>query len=224
VTVACVYCLQNKELHDDQILLRSDGLYLCAPRGQFIEGYLVIAPYEHIGSFSQLPTVSFPELKRLRSIVRGFYERAYGVTQMTFYEQGRAGAGASVDEAGGFPFHAHLCSLPFAVDLHSVLAPDFFRKTVPGLEDLPGAARDEPYVYFESLGQAAVYVAGSGEGRSRLEGMRLKPVIASLAGYPERGSWRAYPGDLELRNLRENWRIHGESDSMPREAGTGHES
>lgn len=212
MTVACVYCLRNKELLDDQILLRGDDLFLCAPRGQLIEGYLAIAPYECIGSFSRMPKGSFPELKRFRNAVLGFYERAYGLTQATFYEQGRAGAGASIDTAGGFPLHAHLCSLPLAVDLHSVLAPDFFRKTVSGLEDLPTVARDEPYIYVESTGETAVYVASSGKGRAALAGMRLKPVIANLVGYPERGHWRTYPGDLELQKLRENWRVYGNGD------------
>ncbi len=175
-----------------------------------IEGYLAIVPYECIGSFSQMPRETFPELKRLRSAVLGFYERAYGVTQATmFYEQGRAGAGASVAEIGGFPLHAHLCSLPLALDLHAVLAGKFVRKTVSGPEELSVVARDEPYVYVEDADETAVYVASSSEGRAELTGMRLKTVIANLVGYPERGSWRTYPGDLELHKLKENWRIYG---------------
>jgi hypothetical protein len=216
MTVPCVYCLASRELRDDQILLRGDSLYLCAPRGQVVEGYLAIAPYDCIGSFSRLPESFFPELKQLRSVVLGFYERAYGITQATFYEQGRAGAGALVDEVGGFPLHAHLCSLPLAVDLHAVLAPHFVRKAMAGPEGLLIAAHAEPYVYVESMGEMAVYVGCSAEGRAELAGMRLKPVIAKLAGYPERGSWRAYPGDLELQKLRENWRIYGNSDPVPR--------
>ena len=213
MTAACVYCLQNKKLRDDQILLRGDDLHLCAPRGQLVEGYLAIAPYECIGSLSRLPETFFPELKRLQNIVLRFYAKSYGVTQATiFYEQGRAGADASVDAVGGFPLHAHLCSLPLAVDLHSVLAMKFFRKNVSDLAELPFVACDEPYVYVDNAGKAAIYVARSSEDRSQLAGMRLKPLIANLLGYPERGYWRTYPGILELRKLKQNWRLYGEVD------------
>ena len=89
--MTCVYCLQNRELCERQILLRGKHLYLCAPRGQLIEGYLAIAPYRCIGSISQMPTSFFADLVRFTAIVAGFYEKAYGTTQPTFYEQGRAG-------------------------------------------------------------------------------------------------------------------------------------
>jgi hypothetical protein len=227
-TGTCAYCLQNKQLLDDQVLLRGVDLYLCAPRGQLVEGYLAIVPYQCIGSFSRMPKASFPELKRLQNVVLSFYERAYGVKEATtFYEQGRAGAGASVDVISGFPLHAHLCSLPLGVDLHSALASKFFQKSVSGPEELPVAARAEPYVYVEDMHKTAVYVANSSEGRAELAGMRLKPMIANLAGYPDRGNWRIYPGALEMQKLTENWRIygngdrHGSQEDSPTAAGSG---
>jgi Protein similar to CwfJ C-terminus 1 len=205
MTEGCVYCLENHELCEDQILLRGENLYLCAPLGQIIEGYLAIAPYRCIGSCSRLPATWLPELQWLHATVLAFYQKAYSVAAATFYEQGRAGGGASRDQAFGFPFHAHLCSLPLPVDLGAVLGPELDRRAVAGLQDLSAAAQGQPYLYVETPGEAAVYLARSAEGRAALATMRLKPAIATLVGCPERGNWRAYPGEAELQRVKKHW-------------------
>jgi len=202
----CVYCLSNGELHSSQILLRGRHLYLCAPRGQMVEGYLVIAPLSCTGSLSALPIGWFPELNLMKSVVSAFYREVYGVTDGTLYEQGRAGGGARIDEAGRFPHHAHLCCLPLAVDLHTFLGQQYVRKNLSGPEDLSSVVPDCPYVYIEGpdsegLHKRCVYVPATDNGRLELERIRLKPTIATLIGLPDRGDWRTYPGDRELESL-----------------------
>ena len=61
-----------------------------------------------------LPPDWYAELEQMERVVASFYENAYGVAAATFYEQGRAGGGATAEQAGGFPLHAHLV-LPAAV-------------------------------------------------------------------------------------------------------------
>src|SRR5437762_7776005 len=117
--IPCVYCLRSGRLRREQILLRGRHLYLCAPRGQLVEGYLVVAPYECTGCLADLPAAFIPELVRLKKMVEEFYATAYGVWSATFYEQGRAGGGARAEE---FPLHAHLCCLPLTLDVHPLLA------------------------------------------------------------------------------------------------------
>ena len=205
-TKRCVYCLGNATIGADQVLVRGRILYLCAPRGQLTEGYLVIAPYRCIGSLSQLPMEAFSELAQLKSTVEDFYYATYCVEQATFYEQGRAGGGAVEDVVGGFPFHAHLCGLPVTLDLHSDFTQNYVRKDLSGPHELPAAARGEPYVYIESVDASgryrrSVYGAHSDEVGTKLKRMRLKPTIAELMNLPTRGDWRSYPGDHELRQL-----------------------
>ena len=202
----CVFCLKNMAIRDYQILARGASFYLCAPRGQLAEGYLAIAPYRCIGSLSQLPAQSFSELAQLKRTVEDFYRVAYHVTQATFYEQGRAGGGAAINEVGGFPLHAHLCCLPTSLDLHTILAQQYVRRDLSGPQELPRATRSEPYVYVEGLDASrgyrrSAYVAHSHQTRTELEHMRLKPTIAVLMGLPDRGDWRAYPGDRELQRV-----------------------
>jgi Protein similar to CwfJ C-terminus 1 len=218
----CVYCLSNDELHNRQILLRGRHFFLCAPRGQIVEGYLVIAPLSCTGSLSALPLSWFPELNLMKSVVSAFYREAYGVTDETIYEQGRAGGGARIDVVGGFPHHTHLCCLPLAVDLHTFLGQRYVRKNLSGPQELSFVVPDCPYVYTDGpdsggLHKRCVYVPATDEGRLELERIRLKPVIATLIGLPERGNWRTYPGDRELESLlgrfkafQRNLAAHGE--------------
>jgi diadenosine tetraphosphate (Ap4A) HIT family hydrolase len=202
----CVYCLDHGHLRDEQILARGEHLYLCAPRGQLVEGYLVITPYRCIGCLAHLPPAWFRELERLVASVTDFYARAYGTRRATLYEQGRAGGGASSDPAGGFPLHAHLCALPLDVDVHGLLRRGYARRRLAGPRELASVVRDEPYLYVESGGDRSVYLGRTGAQRRELAAMRLKPEVAALAGFPERGHWRSYPGDRELERLIERWR------------------
>ena len=197
----CVYCLDNALLTPAQVLLRGANLYLCAPRGQLTEGFLAIAPYRCIGCLAMLPPDWYAELAQMERVVAGFYERAYGVTAATFYEQGRAGGGASPEQAGGFPLHAHLCCLPLSPDVHGLLA-QVSAQADHGL----GRSSSQPRraVPTSTSGAAACDRSTSRSGdedRVALERLRLKPAIADIMGVPERGHWRDYPGDDELDRL-----------------------
>jgi hypothetical protein len=200
-----VYCPANAELRDGQILLRDRGAYLCAPQGQFLEGYLAIAPYRCRGSLARLPARDFPAVVRLQRIAADFCRATYRAPQVTFYEQGRADADAGAPDET-FPLHAHLCCLPLALDLHSVLEREYARADLSGVRDLPVAAGGAPYVYVEGPDargehRRSLYVGRSMGARASLRRMRLKPMIAELLGMPERGNWRAYPGDRELQQV-----------------------
>jgi hypothetical protein len=195
-----VFCLGNGHLREEQILERGDHLYLCAPRGQLLEGCLIIAPYRCIGCFARAPASHYAELERIQCVVEAFYADAYGVTGATFYEQGRAGGGAVIDANGGFPHHAHLACVPLALDLHPLLAREHV--TLDG----PLSAVRSPYVYVDCLDRRAVYVPGSRAGWAALEQLRLKPTVARLVGLAERGDWRAHPGDRELGRVIERFR------------------
>ena len=200
MTPDCVYCLDNALLVPSQVLLRGANLYLCAPRGQLTEGFLAVAPYRCIGCLAMLPPEWYAELEEIERVVASFYADSYGGAGATFYEQGRAGGGATAEQAGGFPLHAHLCCLPLAPDLDSLLH-RYRHARISGWSELPTAAEGGPYVYVSSGGVRSVYVARRAEDRAHLARLRLKPEIAALMGVPERGYWRDYPGDEELELL-----------------------
>lgn len=208
VAQRCVFCLANGHLRGDQVLERGEYLYLCAPRGQLVEGCLIVAPYRCLGCFARAPASHHAELARMQRGVEDFYAAAYGSPAATFYEQGRAGGGAAIDAGGGFPHHAHLCCLPLALDLHALLAPGHAACDEPAL-----AALRVPYVYADSIDgsgdrRRTVYVARSPDGRTMLERLRLKPILARSIGWSGCGDWRAHPGDEKLERLVARYREH----------------
>ena len=181
---------------------------MCAPKGQVIEGFLTVAPFECIGAYSSAPAGHLAELVELTETITQFYERAYRTARATVYEQGRAGGGAVLDATDHFPLHAHLCFLPLEVDLHRELERSFGGTAVSNLTDLPVAAANEPYLYIECAGAKVVYLARTPQERLALESFRLKPIIARLIGRPERGNWREAPRRSRLRDPIRRWRTH----------------
>lgn len=215
----CVFCLDSREIAQSQILLRSDRLYLCAPRGQLLEGHLAIVPYECIGAVSMFPPPHLEELARLKSVVMQFYLEEYGIPEATVYEQGRGGGGARRDAAGCFPLHAHLCCLPAKVDVHAILDPQYLAVAVHDLRNLAAATRGRPYVYVEArdasgVFRAAAYVGASAEADAALERERLKPRIAAALGVPCRADWRSSSGDGELRRVVERFAVFREVNNL----------
>jgi len=196
-------------LEKDQILLKGREFYLCAPRGQLVEGYLVIAPFACIGCLAEKRSDALNEVVRMRDLVLRFYRECYGVQHAIVYEQGRAGGGAVLDAAGRFPLHAHLCFLPVAVDVHEAASREYTSIPVTELDALPELVSGKPYLYVEAwrgaTGVKAAYVAATPGGRSRLETLRLKPEIARLLGHSDRGAWRDYPGDEERARVIRNF-------------------
>jgi hypothetical protein len=204
MSVACVFCLASGELTDRQVLIRGRQLYLCAPRGQLVEGYLIVAPYECIGCFASAPSSYFEELAMLQAAVMRFYADAYGIQRPSFYEQGRAGGGAVVDPLGGFPHHAHMCCLPLDLDLHALLL-EHSRVAVTSPVDAAGVSDGRPYAYVSAAGRRAVYVPRTRDEWRSLEQLRLKPRVAELIGLGGRGNWRSYPGDEALERVIEDF-------------------
>lgn len=200
----CVFCLENHHFSDEQILVRSDTMYLCAPLGQLVEGYLVVAPYHCGSSLNTLPAQRFPELDRLVALLEDFYQSAYGCDDALFYEQGRAGGGLTIDPDKAFPLHAHLCGLPVSCDLHGHLGKRYQRVDVSGSADIPAAADGQPYLYVRAGGRQCVY-----RGRpEELERFRLTPQLAELLGFGDRATWRQHPGREKLDRLLQRFGAH----------------
>lgn len=201
IGACCVFCLDNKVLQDKQIIFRGSASYLAAPLGQWMEGYLTIAPYQCGSCLSQLPVATLQEISNFQAFIERFYRVEYGCDNQIFYEQGRAGGGASYDEIGRFPYHAHLCGLPVNFDLHSMLGKRYQRIELDDFRALPQTVVDQPYILAKADNLLAAYIGGSELVRLELEHSRLTPQIAKSLNRAERSNWRDYPGHQELNNL-----------------------
>lgn len=205
--VECTYCLDTGVLSPQHVLVRGEGVYVCAPLGQMVEGYIVIAPYKCVACLANMAATSFTELSRYQRFVQGFYEFAYGISSATFYEQGRAGGG---HVSSDFPAHAHLCCMPLTLNLHALLAPRFQGRAVAGPEEILMHSAGRPYVYVQDQRDRRIYLPRSSEGQHELERLRLKSEIAQLVLTPERGDWRRYPGRSEQARVSVKFRSYSE--------------
>lgn len=202
----CVYCLEEGEIAPEQVLVRGEHLYLCAPRGPIVPGFLAIAPFRCIGCVGAFPAEYFDELDRLVDRVRAFYRAAYGQRDATFYEQGRAGG--SLEGRPHFPLHAHLCCLPVDLELDRALEDKYTRCPLAGPRELTLIADQGPYIYVESRGVYRAYVGSSPEARLALKRSELRRDVAVLVGQPERGSWRDCDDREELNAIVRLWNVH----------------
>jgi hypothetical protein len=209
----CAFCQQTNVLADQQIVRRGRHVYLCVPRGQLVQGFLIIAPYsctsENGGArcLSLMRPAALGEIAEISRLVRHFYAVRYGMVAPLIYEQGRAGSGEVFDSCGHFPHHAHLCCLPAAIDLHSSLRDRFEGVPISSISNIPVRVAGQPYVYIEGIGpagkrDAVAYIPRTAGDHRVLATFRLKPMIARLLGrHPAEANWRADDEDTILTNL-----------------------
>lgn len=202
----CAFCLATGLLEPRQVLTRGRSLYVCAPRGPIVEGFLAIAPLRCVDCIARFPADYFDELDELIDLVRTFYRRAYACEAITLYEQGRGGGPFAAHPE--FPLHAHLCSVPLDLDLHRLLERSYVRHEVQGPRDLRRFGDQGPYLYVEACGSKSAYVGATPSTRQALRQSQLRREVASLAGRPERGHWRDCTEDRELDSLLKQWRFH----------------
>lgn len=183
------------------MLIRDAYFYLCAPIGQIVEGYLVIAPYRCGSSLNRLASDRFPELERLIALLKDFYSSEYHCNDAIYYEQGRAGGNARIDPESKFPFHAHFCGVPVSCDLHGLLGRRYRCVEIKNLSELPIIAANEAYVYVQNGGRQCVYLGRSDEQRMELERFRLTPQLVQLLGLGEQETWRQHPGRENMESL-----------------------
>jgi diadenosine tetraphosphate (Ap4A) HIT family hydrolase len=202
----CAFCLSpggsaGGLTADQSVLLRGRYHYVMAPLGHLMEGFLLIMPSTCVTDdgrrrrcVAQLEDDELVELRQLMDLVSEFYASAYGVTEVTCYEQGRAGGGLDSDHSGRFYHHAHVCCVPAWVELRPDQEAIHQRIDVAGIADVAAASARRPYLYLElrrdGQREAAVFVGRDDEGARALENARLRTLVAAYLGIPQRGNWR----------------------------------
>jgi hypothetical protein len=202
----CAFCLSpagraGRPTPDPSVLLSGRHHYVMAPLGQLMEGFLLIMPHTCVTGdgrrrrcVSQLVDDELGELRQLTDLVSEFYESAYGLTEVTFYEQGRAGGGLESDLSGRFYHHAHVCCVPARVELRPEQEAIHERIDVAGIAGIAEASAGRPYLYLELRREgrcdASVFVGRDDEGTRALENSRLRTRVAAYLGTPQRGNWR----------------------------------
>ena len=207
---SCVFCLKNKILNDEQILLRGEYLYLCAPLGQITEGYLIISPYScnidigsRLGCLSSFNKNMFSELIIFKNIVKEYYKYRYGNYHPVFYEQGRAGGDKIYDTSGRFPHHAHFCGVPKNLNIHSILSSKYEEIKINSISEIVRYKSKGAYILVDSYDKnyskkISLYTSYNELQEMELEKFRLKPIIFELEEDFSDPNWRLDPEENKM--------------------------
>lgn len=155
----CSLCLPSP-LEKNQILMVTEHLYLLAPRGQIMEGYLSINTRQcgdtpiRLRCLDDLPDDWIGELHRAQDTLVAFYRDVYR-SPPTFYEHGRGGGTRRAHVSESYPFHPHLCAAPGNLEIHGRLESQFDYidgVTFPHVREVVGP---RAYLYVDTPGDAA---------------------------------------------------------------------
>ena len=185
---SCVFCNIEDNFSPEQMIYHNDRFYLCVPKGQIVEGFLILSTYQHVKCMSELSKSDFSMIEEIICLVNKFYSYAYQVSDFVIYEQGRAGGGAEYDTMSYFPYHFHLCFLPIKYDFFSYLDQYFDFKIVDKMEEVISIKK--PYFYIWSGKEKRIYFGKNKEGDKMLETYRFKKIICKEINIHKHYSWR----------------------------------
>lgn len=194
----CVFCNIEDNFTEEQILYRGKYFYLVVPKGQIVEGYMIISPYKcdiHDGgirSLSTAPKEVFKEMKAILEHIKKFYEFSYNIDSFSYYEQGRGAMQNEVDDLNAFPIHSHVCTLPSIYNFQEYMKNNYKEISLSKIEDI-----EKINTYYlllsyvnNSKERICAYTGKTPKQIEELSHFRFKKVIASCLGCEDREQWR----------------------------------
>ena len=125
-------------------------IQIVAGLGPLVEGYVLLAPMEHIPTTVEMPADVFAEFSAAEDLLRTALKNQYG-PGYTAYEHGRLGSCRVAEHAGAvntFCFHAHRVYIPGRVTLPSIDTVFEKSQLVRSAEEFRRWSHG-PYVYYE---------------------------------------------------------------------------
>jgi len=196
----CVYCeeLKRKSLefknenHGNRILFENENFIVFPSVGQFVGGYLLIAPKQHCTGIGGIPSERYIELEQIKRKVREVLTKHY--QKPIFFEHGcveeRKRAGCCVDHA-----HLHCVPVPEGIDLLKDITKHFAKKEIQNYSELKKQFKKKiPYLFYENQdGKKYLF-----ELQEPIPSQWLRQILAVKLGISEKWDWRQYP---ELETL-----------------------
>ena len=109
----CSYCNYIKDLSSEpyhKILYSSDNFFVMCTLGQFINGYLLIIPYNHIMSNGELSYKEQQEFLTVLEDISFILKKTYNVPNVLVWENGTGNSG--IGKAKDSVVHAHTHVVP----------------------------------------------------------------------------------------------------------------
>lgn len=134
----CAYCSHLVIPQEDNIYLGED-FFIFPTLGQFINGYLLIIPYEHVMSIAELDLICRKEFLEVLADARYLLNLAYGCKSPLVWENGTGNGGKG--KAKDSVVHAHVHVAPTRLNLQSIQKISGFPMEHTSMEELSAYGR-----------------------------------------------------------------------------------
>jgi len=224
LTEKCLFCNPRDFCQENQILLRSENLYLFAGLGQIVDGYILITPYrcdDHLNPLrclADFPVKLLDELLFLRNLVSDFYQvtYSYGDAGMHF-EHGRVNLCTQSMLGTRHCCHAHLCCYPVNIALWDYMH-DLQTENLPNLYGLDEKCSNSQYLLIQVSTPRNTESPNSSKREQwitriaivpetmELTGQYFRRLLAQGIGEPELWDWSKYPMWERITKLKSEFR------------------
>lgn len=205
----CAYCSHLIVPQEDNIYLGQD-FFIFPTLGQFINGYLLIIPYEHVMSIAELDTAQRKEFLEVLSDARYLLNLTYGCTNPLVWENGTGNGGKG--KAKDSVVHAHVHVAPTRLNLRHIQKISGFPMEHTTMDELSAYGR---HSYLLIQGDTDADWGINDNPALYIPRQYVRQLIAEDEGIPgDNWNWRTH-GFLERRHqtnlqiyqaLLKNWR------------------
>lgn len=118
----CPYCryiddgYMDKDINLYRTVYRSENFFVMPTIGEFVKGYLLIIPFDHVMSNGELPWEKRKEFLEVLDDVAYMLELTYGESQFLVWENGSGNGGASKAKTSIVHSHTHVVSSNLSAD------------------------------------------------------------------------------------------------------------
>lgn len=107
----CAYCRYLKGVPDnnERTVYESENFFVIPTIGQFITGYLLIIPYEHVMSNGQLDITALKEFEIVLEDIEYLLKLTYNAPNVLVWENGSGNSGVGKAKDSVVHSHVHVC-------------------------------------------------------------------------------------------------------------------
>ena len=194
----CVYCRQylgNTALKNERTIYRSKNFFVIPTLGQFITGYLLIIPFQHIMSNGELSTEQLEELTTVIEDVEYILKLAYPESKgILVWENGSGSSGKG--KAKDSLVHSHLHIAPSSLTAETIRDMSGFCYEEIELLDLP-KYKANPYFLMRSQDKKHWLI--NNDSKTYIPRQYVRQLIAEEYAIPGNAwNWRTHPFEEKI--------------------------
>ena len=191
----CAYCryLNGKNLHSDRTIYSSEHFFVIPTLGQFIPGYWLIIPYEHVMSNAELDFSTQKELLDVIEDMKYLLNLTYGCSDFLVWENGTGNSGRGKAKDSVVHAHTHIAPSCLTPQKIKELSGLYFQK-IPTQE--LSSFNLHSYLLLKDIGDEWLI---SSNPNVYIPRQYIRQLLAEEYGISgEQWNWRKYPFEEQM--------------------------